>query len=83
MPVSVRLDKETKAILEKTAKILDTSKTEVLKKSIRDFCLKTLREKGKKPYELIQDLVGQEASGIGDLSIRGEEILRENFRRKK
>jgi len=27
--------------------------------------------------------VGQEASGIGDLSIRGEEILREHFRRKK
>jgi hypothetical protein len=83
MPVSVRLDEETRAILERTAKALDTTKTEVLKRSIRDFCLKTLKEKRKKPYELIQDLVGREASGIGDLSVRGEEILREHFGRKK
>jgi hypothetical protein len=83
MPVSARLDAETNAILEKAAKVLRTTKTEVLKKSIRDFCGRVLEEKGKKPYDLIRDLVGEEESGRGDLSVRGEEILRERFGRKR
>ena len=83
MPVSARLDEETNLILEKAAKVLQTTKTEVLKRSIREFCGKILDEKGKKPYELIRDLVGEEGSGRGDLSVRGEEILRERFGRKR
>jgi len=83
MSVSVRLDEETRAALEKTARSLRTSKTEVVKRSIRDFCDKALKERARRPYELIKDLVGKEASGRGDLSVRGEEILREHFRRKK
>ena len=82
MPVSARLDAETKAILDKAAKVLGTTKTDVLKKSIREFCGRVLEEKGKSPYELIRDLVGEE-SGRGDLSVRGEEILRERFGRKR
>jgi pantothenate kinase-related protein Tda10 len=83
MPVSARLDEETNAILEKTARVLGTTKTEVLKRSIREFCDKVLEEQTKRPYELIQDLVGKEGSGRGDLSVRGEEILRERFGRKR
>jgi len=83
MPVSVRLDEETKEILEKTARVLKTSKTEVVRQSIRDFCGRALLERRKTPYELIKDLVGEEASGKGDLSTRGEEILRERFGRKQ
>ena len=83
MSVSARLDEETKAILEMAARVLRTTKTEVLKKSIREFCGRVLEEKGKGPYELIRDLVGEEESGRGDLSMRGEEILRERFGRKR
>jgi hypothetical protein len=83
MPVSARLDEATNAILEKAAKALRTTKTEVLKRSIRDYCGRVLEEKGKRPYDLIRDLVGEEGSGRGDLSVRGEEILRERFGRKR
>jgi hypothetical protein len=83
MPVSARLDEETKAILERAAKVLRTTKTEVLKRSIRDFCGRVIEEKRKKPYDLIRDLVGVEESGRGDLSVRGEEILRERFSRDR
>lgn len=83
MTVSVRLDEETQALLEKAAKALHASKTEVVKRSIRDFCGKTLSEHSKRPYDLIKDLVGRESSGRGDLSIRGEEILREHFKRRR
>ena len=83
MPISVRLDQETEALLIKTAKALDTTKSEILKASINDFCKKTLEGKRKKPYDLISDLIGLESSGKGDLAIKGEEILRKAFKRKK
>ena len=81
MPFSVRLDDETEALLNKTAKALDTTKSAILKASIHDFCKKTLQVKKKKPYDLISDLIGQEFSGTGDLAINSEEILRKAFKR--
>ncbi len=82
MPFSVRLDDETEALLNKTAKALDSTKSEILKASIHDFCKKTLQKKGKRPYDLISDLIGQEFSGKGSLAINSEEILRNAFKRK-
>ena len=82
MPISVRLDEETEALLLKTAAALNTTKTVILKSSIRDFCKRTLEEKAKKPYELVSDLIGKEFSGLGNLAIDSEKILRRAFRRK-
>ena len=82
MPISVRLDEETEALLNKTAKTLRTTKSKILKASVHDFCKKTLQEKRKKPYDLISDLIGEEYSGDGNLAIKAEEILRERFSRK-
>ena len=82
MPFSVRLDEETEALLNKTARALDTTKSEILKASIHDFCYKTLKRKKKRPYDLIIDLIGEESSGKGDLAINSERILRKAFNRK-
>ncbi len=82
MPLSVRLDKKTESLLEQTASILKVSKTGVIKQSLSDYCSRVLNERRKRPYDLIKDLLGREGSGKGDLSTRGEEILRERFRRK-
>ncbi|HKZ57994.1 MAG TPA: hypothetical protein VJ024_09860 [Thermodesulfovibrionales bacterium] len=82
MSMSVRLDKETESILSKTAKILQTSKGKVIKHSLTEYCSRILEENRIYPYDLIKDLLDKEGSGKGDLSIRGEEILRKAFRRK-
>jgi pantothenate kinase-related protein Tda10 len=82
LPLSVRLDKETETLLKETASALRTTKAQVIKESLSDYCTRVLSKKRSRPYELIQDLVGQEGSGKGDLSIRGEEILRNRLRRK-
>ncbi|MCX5886053.1 MAG: hypothetical protein NT096_09130 [Proteobacteria bacterium] len=82
MPISVRLDKQTETFLEETSRVLRTSKAEVIKRSLADYCSHILSERRKRPYELIHDLIGTEGSGRGDLSVRGEEILRKTFRRK-
>lgn len=82
MPISVRLDKKTESLLKQTASALRTSKAEVIKQSLSDYCVRVLAERQKRPYDLIKDLIGKAGSGKGDLSIRGEEILREKFGRK-
>ena len=83
MAISVRLDKETEAILEKTASMLRTTKSNVIKQSLRDYCQRVSEEKSQHPYQLIEDLLGGAGSGKGNLSIDGEKILRSAFRRKR
>jgi predicted transcriptional regulator len=82
MPLSVRLDKKTESLLEETASALKTSKAEVIKNSLSDYCSRVLTERHKRPYDLIKDLLGREGSGRGDLSERSEEILRKRFGRR-
>lgn len=83
MPVSVRLDKETEELLDKASRITSTPKSKIMKNSIKEYCSKIIAHKKITPYELAKDLIGKESSGRKDLSTRGEEILRELFRKKK
>jgi predicted transcriptional regulator len=83
MPVSVRLDKETEELLEKAARIMNLSKSKLMRDSIKEYCSRIVNQKKLTPYELAKDLIGKEGSGRGDLSTRGEEILRELFRKKR
>ena len=83
MPVSVRLDKETEELLEKAARIMSKPKSKIMKESIKQYCSHVVTQKKMSPYELAKDLIGKEGSGRGDLSIRGEEILRELFKKKR
>jgi hypothetical protein len=48
-----------------------------MKESIKEYFCVVIRKK-KSPYELCSDIIGREGSGRGDLSVRGEEILRSN-----
>lgn len=47
MTVSARLDEETNAMLEKTARLLRTTKTEVLRDQSRRSVVVHLRNRGK------------------------------------
>jgi hypothetical protein len=82
MALSVRLDEETESALETTARLLGKSKSEVVKNSVKLYCEKMLEERSISPYDLIRDLIPSEGSNKGDLSLRGEEILRERLGRK-
>lgn len=82
MPISVRVEKETEILLEETSRVLKTTKAQVIKRSLMEFCPRVLREKRRRPYDLFVDLLGKVGSGRGDLSVHGEEILRTALRRK-
>ena len=83
MTISVRLDKETESILQKAAGLLHTTKSKLVKMSLQDYCRRLIKEKEVRPFELMKDLLDKQGSGKGDLSIKGETILREAFRRKR
>lgn len=83
MPTSVRLDRQTEELLNKAAKALRLTKTEVIKSSIHHYCEMTIYNKSRRPYDLISDLIGTEKSGNGNLAINSEKILREKFGRKR
>jgi len=82
LPISVRLDRETEQLLKRASKILGTSKSEVIKRSIKRYC-KPIVDSGEKDLsDFIKDLIRDHpGSGRGDLSIRHEEILREEMRK--
>ena len=82
MPTSVRLDQETEDLLVKTAKALKATKSDIVKASVRDYCNRTLKDRSERPYDLIEDLIGKESSGRGNLAIDSEKILRRAFRKE-
>ena len=82
MTLSVRLDEETQKILEKTAKVMRTTKSRIVKLSLHEYCSRVLEDEIVRPYEHVKDLLGRRGSGRGDLSIRGEEILRRTMGRR-
>jgi hypothetical protein len=81
MPLSVRLDNHVESLLEETASTLNTSKADIVKKSLTEYCTRILSERRKRPYELIKDLLNKRGSGKGDLAAKSEEILRERFKK--
>jgi hypothetical protein len=82
MTISVRLDKNTETYLNETSRLLNATKSKIIKLSLVKYCSIILGEIKKNPYDLIKDLINKEGSGKGDLSIKAEEILRKTFRRK-
>ncbi|MBI4699202.1 MAG: hypothetical protein HY758_09960 [Nitrospirae bacterium] len=83
MPVSVRLDKETEELLERTSRFLKATKSNVVKESIKQYCKPFAEKKHQNLYEFIKERIDKlPGSGRGDLAIRHEEILREMLREK-
>lgn len=64
MPTSIRLDSDTDRALEELARRASTSKSEVVRRAIRDL----LERERLTPYERASDLIGSVAGGPTDLS---------------
>ena len=83
MLISVRLDEEARELLEKTSRLLGITKSEVVKKSIKQYCEPFTEKKKESLYEFIIERIDKlPGSGRGDLAIRHKEILREMLREK-
>ena len=80
MPITVRLDHTTEKKLALRAKREGVTKSLLVRRSLQSYLEET--EKTPTPWELGKDLFGLYGSANGDLSIRGEEILRNKIRDK-
>jgi len=81
MSISLRLDNDLENELSKYAKLLGSSKSELIRTLIKDFINK--KKKKKSSWQLGKDLFGQVGSGREDLSINRKAILKEKLNAKK
>lgn len=81
--LSIRLDEELDGLLRRTAKALGRTRSDVVKASLRDYCMRALREREATPYVLAQDLLGRAGSGRGDLSTAGRKYVMEILHAKR
>ena len=78
--ITLRLDAETEHLLANTAKKLGLSKSELIRKSIREYL-----EKVKQPsaWEAGKDIFGKYSSGRENLSSDRKKLLKEKIRAKR
>ncbi|MCI5138496.1 Ribbon-helix-helix protein, copG family [Candidatus Electrothrix marina] len=79
--ITLRLDAETEQLLNDTAKKLDLSKSELIRKSIREYL-----EKLKQPpnaWEAGKDVFGKYSSGLGNLSSDRKELMKSKIKAKR
>ena len=79
MSTSVRLDPELEVLVRKTADVLSVNKSAVIREAIRVFCRETLQLRGRRPYELVKDLIGCAEGGPRDLAENSRKHLAEIF----
>jgi hypothetical protein len=83
MPTSTRLDKDTEDILKKASEYLGTTKSKIVRESIREYCMKIVEERKKSPWEIYQTVYKAGGSGHGQRILMGREILKKKLTEKR
>lgn len=78
--ITLRLDPKLEQSVNKTAKNLGLTKSELIRKSIAEYIAK-LRQPS--PWETGHDLFGKYASGRSDLSSGRKELIKDKIRAKR
>jgi len=82
MAATIRLDAELERLVADAARRLKVTRSEVIRRSIRDYCQRILAETDVYPWELMKDLVGCVNSGIPDLARNSRKYVMEMIRAK-
>jgi Arc/MetJ-type ribon-helix-helix transcriptional regulator len=83
MPSSTRLDKETEALLKKAAEYAGVTKSELVRESIREHCVKIVEQKQRTPWEIYQAIQKSEGSGHGNRIKNSKAILKAHMEEKR
>jgi len=78
--ITLRLDPELEQIINNTAKDLGLTKSELIRKSIQDYLSRLCKSNA---WEVGEDLFGNYSSGLGDLSSKRKERVREKIKAKR
>ncbi len=83
MPSSTRLDKETEAVLQKAAATLGVTRSQIVRESVKEYCVKILKQRKKSPWEIYQSIHKPGGSGHGKRVLESSEILKERLEAKR
>ena len=83
MTVTVRLDEETKRLLQRLARERRVSRSEVVRHAIRVLAAEELKADQAEPYQAIRQLIGKVRGGPADLSERTGLRFREALRKRR
>lgn len=78
--ITLRLDPKLEQDINNTAKNLGLTKSELIRKSIHEYLDKL---KHPSPWEAGEDLFGKYSSGLGDLSSKRKELIKDKIRAKR
>ncbi len=79
MPSSTRLDKETEEVLKKAAEYLGTTKSKIVRESIKEYCGRIIEEEKRTPWDIYQSIHSPGGSGHGKRYLKSKEILSKKF----
>ena len=65
MPSSTRFDKETEAVLQKAAATLGVTRSQIVRESVKEYCVKILKQRKKSPWEIYESIHKPGVSGHG------------------
>lgn len=83
MPVSVRLDQETDALVRRLSRNTRRSKSEVIRDAIRRLATEIPVTSPDTVYDQVADIIGVARGGRRRYAARSEEVLRALFARKR
>ncbi len=78
--ITLRLDQKLEQQINNTAKNLGLSKSELIRKSIREYLRKL---KQPDAWEIGENLFGKYSSGLGNLSADRKELIKSKIRAKR
>ncbi len=79
MPSSTRLDKDTEEVLKKAADYLGKTKSQIVRESIKEYCVKIIEEKKRTPWDIYQSIHKAGGSSHGKRVLMSKEILRKKL----
>ncbi len=83
MPSSTRLDKETEAVLQKAAATLGVTRSQIVRESVKEYCVKILKQRKKSPWEIYESIHKPGGSGHGRRVLESREILKKQLEAKR
>ena len=78
--ITLRLDQKLEKQINNTAKNLGLSKSELIRKSIREYLSKL---KQPNAWDIGEDLFGKYSSGLGNLSSDRKELIKNTIKAKR
>ena len=82
MPTSVRVDEETEALLERASQVTASTKSQLIRTALKQYCSVIILGSTATPYESIKQFIGC-ADGPTDLARQSRHYLQEIFRGKQ